>query len=67
MHVDGRGRKQGMGRCVVDGCFYEGEFLNDLKHGKGVLTWPDGRQYEGQFADGRFHGEARMVWTDGRE
>lgn len=25
-----------------DGCKYEGEFVNKLKHGTGVFTWPSG-------------------------
>ncbi len=25
-----------------DGCKYEGDFVNNLKHGTGVFTWPNG-------------------------
>jgi hypothetical protein len=30
-----------------DGKKYEGEYLNDKKHGYGRIVWPDGRVYEG--------------------
>ena len=28
---------------------YTGTFLNDKKHGQGILTWLDGTKYEGEF------------------
>lgn len=31
----------------ADGKRYEGDFLNDNKHGYGVYYWGDGRKYEG--------------------
>eukprot|EP00747_Dinoflagellata_sp_TGD_P197122 gnl/TRDRNA2_/TRDRNA2_68104_c0_seq1.p2 gnl/TRDRNA2_/TRDRNA2_68104_c0~~gnl/TRDRNA2_/TRDRNA2_68104_c0_seq1.p2 ORF type:complete len:335 (-),score=47.99 gnl/TRDRNA2_/TRDRNA2_68104_c0_seq1:143-1147(-) len=58
--------KHGVGRLRMNGCTYEGDFLNDLKNGNGVLTWDDGRQYCGQFKEGKFHGSAVMTWPDGR-
>ena len=31
----------GLGRCCyLDGSIYEGEFVNDMKHGTGVFRWP---------------------------
>jgi len=44
---------------------YKGEFVENKKHGQGVLTWPDGRQYEGQFVNDEFHGQGTMSWPDG--
>ena len=35
---------------------YEGEFTNDMRHGHGTVTWPDGRVESGQWKDGRFLG-----------
>lgn len=39
-----------------DGRTYEGEYLNDKKHGYGEYTWADGRKYIGQWAEGKQHG-----------
>lgn len=61
------GRKHGVGRLVSNGATYEGDFVEDLKHGQGVLTWDDGRQYRGQWIEGVFHGSAVMTWPDGRK
>jgi hypothetical protein len=32
-----------------DGKRYEGEYLDDKKHGYGVFSWENGKQYEGIF------------------
>ena len=49
---------------LPDGAVYDGEIENNLFHGEGSLTWPDGRQYEGQFhrgADGLDRGALWIV------
>lgn len=43
---------------------YEGTFLDDLYHGEGKLTNPQG-VYKGQFKDGKQHGYGEFEWTDG--
>ena len=32
-----------------DGRKYEGDYLNDKKHGFGIFTFKDGRVYEGEW------------------
>ncbi|MGB1591776.1 MAG: membrane-binding protein, partial [Promethearchaeia archaeon] len=32
--------------------FYNGEWKNDLPHGKGTCTWSDGNVYEGEWKNG---------------
>lgn len=56
------------GASVPDsqGAVYEGEMLAGMRHGEGILSWPDSRRYEGQFRSGLFHGLAVMDWPDGR-
>ena len=53
IHVDKNGRR------------YEGNFKNDLFHGKGVLIYADGSRYEGNFRDNRLHGKGVSYKTDG--
>ncbi|CAF2382899.1 unnamed protein product [Rotaria sp. Silwood2] len=39
-----------------DECKYIGDIYEDKKHGKGVLSWPDGRMYTGAFFADKRHG-----------
>ena len=36
-----------------DGRKYVGEFQNDLKHGHGIYSWPNGKKYEGNWKEGK--------------
>ena len=36
-----------------DGRTYNGDYLNDQKHGYGEFTWPDGRYYKGYWKEGK--------------
>ena len=36
-----------------DGRHYDGEYLNDKKHGYGIYKWNDGRYYEGYWLHGK--------------
>ena len=40
---------------MTDGSFYEGEFIEGVKEGRGKLYF-DGGMYEGGFRDDEFHG-----------
>lgn len=31
-------------------------------HGKGKITWPDGREYEGDYVDDKKHGYGVFKW-----
>lgn len=52
---------------------YEGDFVlseageeeRRVKHGKGIMRWPDGKQYEGDFKFDNMDGEGSMSWPDG--
>ena len=35
---------------------YEGDFVDDVKEGQGVLQYVDGERYEGEWRAGRMHG-----------
>lgn len=44
---------------------YEGEFLDGLKNGSGILYFDDGRQFKGDFKDDLMNGQGTMSWPDG--
>ncbi|HMT03562.1 MAG TPA: hypothetical protein PKD00_09715 [Burkholderiales bacterium] len=48
-----------------DGTIYEGEFKNNKKWGKGILTYPDGTTYEGEFEDDKKNGSGQSTYRDG--
>lgn len=35
-----------------DGRKYEGQFINDKRHGLGIFKWVDGRIYDGSWKNG---------------
>ena len=43
-----------------DGRQYEGEFVNDKKHGKGKYKWANGKVYDGMWKDGKQHGDGEF-------
>jgi hypothetical protein len=45
----------------MDGRIYDGQYLNDKKHGDGTFTWPDGRKYQGKWVDGKQHGKGYYI------
>lgn len=40
----------------MDGNYYEGEYVHDQKHGKGVYHWKDGRKFIGSWVNGKQEG-----------
>ena len=52
------GKKEGLGTYYYHGTseFYQGSWLNDLKHGHGTYHWSDGGSYLGDFENGLRHG-----------
>lgn len=55
-------KRHGQGMWKGKACQYEGQWLNDQQHGRGLMSWTDGRTYDGQFRQQRFDGHGRMVW-----
>ena len=60
---DGRWHGQGHVRCKAYD--YVGSFVNDQKHGWGIMTCSDGNVYEGEFEHDKRHGRGVMVYSDG--
>lgn len=48
----------------MDGRRYEGEWLDNNMHGKGIYTWKDGRKYEGEYVNDKKQGHGIYVWAD---
>ena len=44
---------------------YDGEYLDDLKHGYGVFSWEAGNKYEGFYKFDERDGWGEMHWIDG--
>jgi len=45
---------------------YEGEYVDDLKHGHGRYIWPDGRVYDGEWRKGVRSGKATYTNANGQ-
>ncbi|KAM3127088.1 hypothetical protein pb186bvf_020824 [Paramecium bursaria] len=61
--------RNGYGTYIYENSFfrYEGEWLNGVKHGRGVLKMNDGSYYEGQFQNGEIEGDGRFVYQNGSQ
>ena len=49
-----------------DGRMYEGEWKNNLMHGRGKFTWPDGTCYSGEYLNDQKHGFGVFTWETGK-
>lgn len=56
------GKRHGHGVWVSEKIQYDGQWVDDHRHGRGLQNWQDGRVYTGQFREGKFHGNGHMVW-----
>jgi hypothetical protein len=49
-----------------NGSTYEGDWVDDLQHGKGKETWQEGKiKFSGTYAQGQKSGQGRYEWDDG--
>lgn len=48
-----------------DGSEYRGTYLNDMKHGNGILRYRNGSIYTGEFAKGLEHGRGTIDYENG--
>jgi hypothetical protein len=57
----------GFGKIVSrqTGNIFEGSFLDNKKHGLGVISYADGRIFDGTFQLDRRMGKGRMIYVDG--
>lgn len=50
---------------LPNGDCYDGEFFNNMRHGKGIYRLANGASYEGDYMDGLEHGRGLRKWTNG--
>jgi hypothetical protein len=66
-----RGRKSGWGvKTWFNGDRYEGQWLNDRRHGKGAYSWGPkskwaGERYSGDYVQDQMHGFGIYEWPNG--
>jgi len=44
----------------TDGSVYKGEWKKGIQHGKGIMTFPDGRIKDGNFENNTFKGTTQL-------
>ena len=58
-------KKEGKGKEKTNDFSYEGEFVNDMKHGNGKIFYNNnGDYYEGQFSNGLITGKGFYKWKN---
>jgi len=45
--------------------FYDGDYLNNLPHGQGLMKYRDGKLYRGEWKDGDRHGFGKLLYPNG--
>ena len=48
----------------ANGCFYDGNWKANRKHGQGTFKWPSGAIFTGEFKDDKRHGEGKFTYAD---
>ncbi|KAL4158447.1 hypothetical protein PRNP1_004223 [Phytophthora ramorum] len=57
--------RQGHGSFWTGAERFEGEWLRDQMHGRGVYSFATGASYDGEFQSNSFHGVGTYRWADG--
>ena len=63
-----KGKYQGNGIIYYDfknKDYYEGEFYNNLRHGKGKYYEKNKLKYEGEFTEDKYNGKGKIYYEDG--
>ena len=58
--------RNGIGKWThTYGDHYEGDFVQEKRHGRGVYKWENGDEYTGEFVDDSRHGKVRYFGIPG--
>lgn len=63
--LDGQLNGKGKLSVISKGMEYQGDWLNNQRHGQGVETWSDGRVYSGDFTQDQKEGYGELTLPDG--
>jgi hypothetical protein len=44
---------------------YDGDFIDNKRNGRGVMTWANGDTYDGVWKDDKTNGRGVMTWVSG--
>jgi len=58
-------KKSGKGVMYNSKGVYEGNFVENEKHGYGIINYPDGRKYEGNWDRDKVSGKGKMYYSNG--
>lgn len=58
--ADGKGKY-----IYTNGFVYEGQFVNGMRDGLGILTEPNGNAYDGMWKADEMNGQGKYTWADG--
>lgn len=59
------GRKNGYGVYTGNGTSYEGNYVDDIKEGRGKQVFSNGDSYEGEYKNDMRNGRGIYTWSDG--
>lgn len=49
-------------RLGIDNSWYEGDYIDGRKEGKGKYVWPDGSYYEGEWRENKINGHVLIYF-----
>jgi hypothetical protein len=52
-------------KCCLDYSQYEGDFKNNLFHGRGIITELNGASYDGTWENGMKNGQGMQIYFNG--
>lgn len=71
MHYVGKvknAKANGYGVAIVDtGSRYQGDWIDNQRHGEGTFYWPDGEYYKGSYANDQRNGMGSYYWPNGEK
>eukprot|EP00741_Cyanophora_paradoxa_P020551 tig00000227_g19838.t1 len=65
LKIDGVMKRHGRGTLIDGDRTYEGDWVMDKMHGKGMFRYSSGAVYEGDWADNQYEGRGKYTWNDG--